>query len=257
MRYPFTTTLLFLSAFLFNTSLFANETNNNLCENTVTVSVANSWPPFSYLENGQYKGLDIEILELILKKLNKCPEYVFFSSSSRAFIEFQKGNIDIIFAASKSDARESFSVFSIPYRMENMQLFTHRDRTKEMAISSSDIIAINRGSVYGEKFELLKSHCDECFVETNLLKERLELLKRKRVDFAIVDELAGYYFIKHKHVSSYLRPTNVSIHFNPVHYMLRPGYFSPSGIEAFNNTIEASKSDISQLVEQYTNDLKG
>lgn len=37
--------------------------------------------------------------------------------------------------------------------------------------------------------------------------------------------------------------------------MLRPGYFSPSDIEMFNGTIEASQSEIKLLVEKYTNKL--
>lgn len=247
--------LLFISIVFFSSDLFANGDNNNACKDLVTVSVANNWPPFSYLEDGKYQGLDIEILELILQKLNKCPEYVFFSSSSRAFKEFQKGNIDLIFAASKSKARESFSVFSMPYRMENMQLFSHTDRAEANTISGTDLIAINRGSVYGEKFELLKENCEECIVETNLLKERIELVKRKRVDFTIEDQLAGNYFIKQAKLSNEVKPTNISIHLNPVHYMLRPGYFSPSEIESFNHATETSQSEIKLLVEQYANKL--
>ncbi|KNC68891.1 hypothetical protein AC626_01815 [Pseudoalteromonas rubra] len=77
---------IFVSLLCFSTFNAAAQT----CGQTVTVSASDNWPPYSYRVGEQYHGLDIEILELVLKSANLCWRYVSFPSSSRTFEEFKK-----------------------------------------------------------------------------------------------------------------------------------------------------------------------
>ena len=95
---------------------------NQVCQQNVTISAAANWVPYSYFESGGYKGLDIDILREVLDDLDFCYEFVDFPSSSRAFEQFKKNQVDLIFAASYTPERASYAAFSEPYRDETMVL---------------------------------------------------------------------------------------------------------------------------------------
>ncbi|TMO60448.1 transporter substrate-binding domain-containing protein [Pseudoalteromonas aurantia] len=92
---------------------------------TITISVANDCPPYSCKESSVSRGLDIDIIELLLKDINICWNYVTLPSSSRAFSEFKKDHVDLICAASYAFNRRGFAEFSHAYRTEIMQVFSH------------------------------------------------------------------------------------------------------------------------------------
>ncbi|KAF7764198.1 hypothetical protein PCIT_b0127 [Pseudoalteromonas citrea] len=232
----------------------------HVCEKTITISAANDWPPYSYKENDVFKGLDIDIIELLLKDINVCWNYVAYPSSSRAFSEFKKDHVDLIFAASYTSNRRGFAEFSVSYRAEVMQLFSHisqqplqinAEGTLPLALNNA-IVAINRGSVYGPEFSHFQAQCTDCVIEMSASIDRFELIKHKRVNFAVEDLLSGAYIIKNNaQLSQSVRTTQIMIHKNPVHYMLRPGMFSEKKLREFNLAIINNKSRIETLTNQY------
>lgn len=236
---------------------------NYACEQKIRISAAKDWPPYSYINNGGFSGLDIDIIEMILSDINLCWEYVSFPSSSRAFQEFKKDNIDLIFAASYTSPRRGFSEFSVAYRTEFMQLFSHQDfiladtmetgKTKVIPeFLEKSITAINRGSVYGAPFSKFKAQCPDCVVEMNASIARFRLLKYKRVNFVIEDLLTGAYLIKNsKEIEGHVKATRFNVRKDPVHYMLRPGMFSESKLQAFNLAIIKNKQNIKKITDKY------
>ncbi|TMP41042.1 hypothetical protein CWB96_07795 [Pseudoalteromonas citrea] len=236
------------------------QAKEHVCEKTITISAANDWPPYSYKENGVFKGLDIEIIELLLQDVNICWNYVAFPSSSRAFSEFQKDHVDLIFAASYTSNRRGFAEFSVAYRTEIMQLFSHISQPPlqkspkgrfPLALNNA-IVAINRGSVYGPAFSHFQAQCTDCVIELSESIDRFELIKHKRVNFAVEDLLSGAYLIKNNtQLSHSVRATHITVHSNPVHYMLRPGMFSEKKLREFNLAIINNKCRIETLTNQY------
>ncbi|MCF2907092.1 transporter substrate-binding domain-containing protein [Pseudoalteromonas sp. DL2-H2.2] len=229
------------------------------CTQTVTVSASDNWPPYSFRSGEQYHGLDIEILELVLKSADLCWRYVSFPSSSRAFEEFKKGKVDIIFAASFTQERRRFSEFSVPYRDEVMQLFRHesnplspqRALTPTLSFLSKSIVAVNRGSVYGEAFSRVVQQCPDCVVDINLATERFDLLVKKRVDYAVEDLFTGIYLINRVPYKAHIRASRLTVHKNPVHYMIRPGLLSEKRLQQFNLAIIRNQAAIDALIDQH------
>nr|WP_275442851.1 transporter substrate-binding domain-containing protein [Pseudoalteromonas sp. OOF1S-7] len=227
------------------------------CVQTVTVSASDNWPPYSYRVGDQYHGLDIEILELVLKNADLCWRYVSFPSSSRTFEEFKKGKVDVIFAASFTQERRRFSEFSVPYRDEVMQLFSHADNplspqnalTPTLSFLSKSIVAVNRGSVYGEAFSRISQQCPDCVVDINLATERFDLLVKKRVDYAVEDLFTGIYLINRDPYKSRVRVSRLTVHKNPAHYMIRPGLFSEKRLQQFNLAIIRNQPAIDALID--------
>ncbi|QPB85905.1 transporter substrate-binding domain-containing protein [Pseudoalteromonas rubra] len=237
--------------------LSAFSTAAQTCAQTVTVSASDNWPPYSYRVDEQYHGLDIEILELVLKSANLCWRYVSFPSSSRTFEEFKKGKVDVIFAASFTQERRRFSEFSLPYRDEVMQLFRHVDNplspqsafAPTLSFLTKSIVAVNRGSVYGDAFSRIVQQCPDCVVDINLATERFDLLVKKRVDYAVEDLFTGIYLINRDPYKAHVRASRLTVHKNPAHYMIRPGLFSEQQLQQFNLAIVRNQAAIDGLID--------
>lgn len=232
------------------------------CERTLLVSASSTWVPYSYTVGEKFKGLDIEILELILTKNNFCWEYIVFPSSSRAFTELEKGDVDLIFGATYTQERSSFAAFSTAYRDEKMIFFYNdknqhnKDLIKNLTTSNSpysllskSLIAKNRGSYYGESFENFKKECSSCLLELSLAKKRFMLLSTDRVDFVVEDYLTGLYL----QVAKNIMPGRFIVNKSPTHYMFRKRLFDDKALEKFNSTIRNSEKEIAQIISKYGN----
>lgn len=171
----------------------------HVCKKTITISVANDCPPYSCKESSVSRGLDIDIIELLLKDINICWNYVTLHSSSRAFSEFKKDHVDLTCAASYAFNRRGFAECSRAYRTEIMQVFSHISQQPlqkspkgrlPLALNNA-IVAINRGSVYGPAFSHFQAQCTDFVIELSESIDRFELIKHKRVGFAVEDLLSG------------------------------------------------------------------
>ncbi|MDK2595446.1 transporter substrate-binding domain-containing protein [Pseudoalteromonas sp. P94(2023)] len=233
------------------------------CEKSLRVSISGNWPPYSQRVNGQYEGLEVEVVELVLKEAGFCWQYVELPSSSRAFKQFQENKVDLIPAASFTQSRRKYAEFSLPYRQEVMLLFAHQDNTdtvmQESSITSTallrhlknNLIAINRGSVYGQGFEGFRKVCEDCVVETNFAHERFNLIKHKRVEYAVEDILTGAHLTQETSYKGVIRATAIKIYDNPIHYMLRPGMLSEPQLRQLNLAIIKNRQRIEEIVQRY------
>ncbi len=221
------------------------------CKKTISVSAAENWPPYSYREGRTFKGLDIDIVELVLAKAGLCWKYISFPSSSRSLLELKKKKVDLIFAASHTDLRDDFADFSVPYRQERMQLFSHIDNKALPQLKPKKTVAVNRGSTYGVLFDRFRNTCAECVVETNLAIERFRLVKKKRTDYAIEDSLTGKYIIAKKGLAPYVQPTSLIVHNSPIYFMLRTQLLNKTELEILNTAIIESEAEIQTSIANY------
>ncbi|MBQ4878370.1 transporter substrate-binding domain-containing protein [Pseudoalteromonas luteoviolacea] len=233
------------------------------CDKTLRVSTSGNWPPYSQRIDGQYVGLEVEIVELVLREAGFCWQYVELPSSSRAFKQFQENLVDIIPAASFTQPRRKYAEFSLPYRQEVMQLFAHTKNKREFNTSKNvstpalllnfgdNLIAVSRGSVYGEHFANFRRLCEDCVVETNFADERFNLVKKERVEYAVEDYLTGAYLLQKPEYEGMVKPTSIRIYENSIHYMLRPGMLTEKQLQRFNLAIIKSSKKIALLVDDY------
>ncbi len=230
-------------------------THEKTCDRTLRVSAALDWPPYSWEFEGNYRGIDIEIVEHLLTELNYCWQYLAYPSSSRAFREFQKGNVDLIFAASHSTERTGFARFSAPYRQEDMRLVYHTSEDRVETYTDNATVVVNRGSYYGPEFEQFKWRCPDCVIELSLASDRLRMVAKQRIQYAIEDQYAVRY------IRAMLGLTNIattenSIHKNDVHFMFRPGLLTEEELVAFNQAIKINQADIQSTIDMFFENLK-
>ena len=225
------------------------------CEKTITINASKNWLPYSYEVNDVFKGLDIEVLELVLEKANLCWRYISLPSTSRAFAELKKGNIDLVFAASYSEDRANWGYFTQPYRTESSVLYTHVNNNSAMALSYSTSVAVNRGGFYGSEFADYRSKCENCVIEVSLASQRFYLLKNRRVDFVIEDSLAGQYVAANIEFSNQIKATEHVVHNNMVHYLVAKDSFSEDKLAQINQVITQSKAEINAIMDKYQHNL--
>lgn len=213
-------------------------TYENSCAVTLRISVLDDWPPYSWKnEAGEYQGIDVDFVTSVFSKLGFCWAYNTYPSSTRAFRELQKGNVDVIFAASYSDERAKWSVFSVPYRFEDMRVVRHiNDKSVDWNNGNSTIV-VNRGAYYGERFEQFKAQCPTCLYESSSAHERLNMVQNKRVRYALEDYAATRYLKKQYHFDQ-IEVTGETIHSSDIFLMLRPGALTSEQLKLLNRQLE-------------------
>jgi polar amino acid transport system substrate-binding protein len=216
------------------------------------------------MENESFVGADIDIVKFILSKANLCLRYNKMPSSSRALLELKKGSIDFLYAATFSDERAQYGVFSSPYRKEVVRVFWQKDFEKQFKqLNEANLSALfaaglrgvsNRGSYIGEEIEALLIKNSDHILTVPQIERRMIMLERKRVDFTIEDELAGQYLIDKyqlKGISMHpkvLYSSNLSLLFNRAN-------ISQELLEKINNIIEENRTEFEKILQTYQKDI--
>ncbi|MEF2269432.1 transporter substrate-binding domain-containing protein [Janthinobacterium sp. LS2A] len=83
------------------------------------------WPPYVYRDaQGSYTGLDLELLRAIFKEARCTLLTVPELPTARRQLLFQKGELDLLPAASETPERQSYARFSLSYRDEAVGVFS-------------------------------------------------------------------------------------------------------------------------------------
>ncbi|MCZ4253712.1 substrate-binding periplasmic protein [Pseudoalteromonas shioyasakiensis] len=227
------------------------------CDKTLKVGISQQWAPYAFTQNGKLTGIDIDVVNLVLKEAGFCAKYVVMPSSKRGFAELKHGKVDLLPAASYSTERDSFSFFSEPYRNEVMRLFWYPKPFLEKLdlqglLEQQQIILSNSGSYYGPEFtrfsagEKYKSQ----LITVPSLRQRVAMLTAKRVDFFVDDELAGLYLIQNnQHHGIALHP--YIINNNDVYLMLSKVTLNANERAAISQAIVSNKQAITEIIARY------
>lgn len=110
-----------LSDFLFAAVLCISALPAAACRMTMALE---QWPPYLYRDaQGNYTGLDLELLRAIFKEARCTLLTVPELPTARRQLLFQKGGLDLMLAASETPERQSYARFSLSYRDEAVGVF--------------------------------------------------------------------------------------------------------------------------------------
>lgn len=154
------------------------------------IIVGDSYPPYSYYENGEYKGTDIDTIKAAFSILNIKPVFK-FRPWARAIAEVKSGKSDAIYSLFKTKEREAFLNFSsIPLNYEKNILVVNGNSDKT-AKTIEDIhgwrIGVVAKNSYGKAFDDYQSIERVNSTSNNLLV--LQLNAKNRFDAIIINEL--------------------------------------------------------------------
>jgi len=86
--------------------------------------IGDEWPPYAYSADGAGQtGLDIELTTAILREAGCTLVSEPYVPALRRLLMFQRGETDLLLAASDTPERRRFARFSSPYRNESIALF--------------------------------------------------------------------------------------------------------------------------------------
>jgi polar amino acid transport system substrate-binding protein len=208
-----------------------------------------------------YLGLDVEISNAVFAHAGFCIEFVKLLSSEQGIVELQKGKIDILPSASYNKERASIAYFSKDYRREKIRLFA-RNITAPITnltelFTANYTFTANPSAYYGEELAqiLTIKWYKQRFFEVPSATQRMELVKRGRVDFAFEDELSGLYF-KQSLGDKELVLHDYVVNDNAIHFMLNRQSFDYEKVRKINQAINALNPQLRKIETKYLELIK-
>jgi ABC-type amino acid transport substrate-binding protein len=167
------------------------------------IAVDGNFKPFSYVENGELKGFNIDLL----KAMEKTPYFEYYDIEiepmgfSEALEKLKKGEVNAIFGVAKTPEREEYMDFSIPYFNITFAIFSHKGTQIEgMDSLDNRTVAVRKGDV---AIDYLKAHVDNpIIIEVDTVETALKMVNRGDVAAFFGDKYVALYYLKREELSN-------------------------------------------------------
>lgn len=164
-----------------------------LCERPLKVA-AEHWPPYSVLSEDGWQGTDVDRVRALLRRAG-CEVIFMDTPPGRSHVMLEKGEVDILMAASDVPERHRYALFSKPYRREVMAVFALAGRDDlpggfPALLASDHTLVAPRSGWYGEAFaavrgDLIGNHQLIAFDYTH---QAVSILAAGRADLLMGDQ---------------------------------------------------------------------
>lgn len=250
--------VLILFSFLISLLSFHTSAEKNNC--TLTLGY-DSWEPYQFLDIGnQVRGLDIELLRMVTKRMSCKVEY-----SQGPWIELlarlKKGEIDILLGASKTEKRKQFAFFSEPYRSEQFTLYIRKGDSNSMThksvnefIQNGKKLGVVDDYYYGDELsDLRDENDDQQFISAIIGEMNIARLLDENIDGFLEDSIVGASMIRRKGLSSLIIPQGLSITTGDVYVMFSQKSVSQQTVDQFNKGLKAviKSGEYDKLMKMY------
>jgi polar amino acid transport system substrate-binding protein len=148
-------------------------------------------PPCNYLENGEIKGIGVEILKAIWKRLGYQPQKIQMMPWSKAYQAALVQPNTVLFGTARLDSREQLFKWVGPIFLKNFVLFAPK-QSQLRAVDFEDMNKLRIGTTRDDaaEQELVKRGVRlDRLVRVQGVKEQLELLETNKVDAIARDDM--------------------------------------------------------------------
>lgn len=190
---------------LFSYSVFAQ------CNATVKIAFINNSPPYSYLQGGQYEGIDVTMARKALQAVGVCFEFVEMPNVERAKRYLAMGKVNLMMGIQYTDAQNRSAIYSLRYRDNVQRLFINKaeflkQHTLTELLKLEPLILFDTGQYAGPEIDYLslEPSFKDNFQSVATMNQRLVMLSRGHGDISIENELAGQYFIHEQQLNTIL-----------------------------------------------------
>ncbi len=184
-------------------------------KNKITIGITTIPPQILPDKNGNYKGIAIDFIKLIEKKLGLKFNLKYKESWNNLMKSAYNKEIDVVYAAQKTKEREKFFIFTKPYMDFSNQIIS-RKKCKKKIESIKDLkglkVAVSRGSV-------LEKYLRKNFPSIYVIPSENELTALLKVSFfeadaAIMEYARASYYIENKKITNLkiVAPANYEFH---------------------------------------------
>ncbi|ABL99277.1 ABC transporter substrate-binding protein [Shewanella amazonensis] len=233
---------------LFSWPTFAVQTQT-ICQAPLHVAY-NDWPPYSWSDEvGEPLGLDVDLLKAFARRVGCVLEFDKMPAR-RSHQLMHLGKVDIMMGASKTAEREEYAHFSVPYRLEQVGLFSIDNGgvvslgSWQQVLDSSLKLLVPQAGWYGEAYESSKRSLamHNQLVESPDLLKSVQMLSRGRAELAIGDALS-LPFIASQHEKVHLFRHPLRLTESDIHLMFSRATFDEARVRAFNDAIRGAAED--------------
>ncbi|WP_194756868.1 substrate-binding periplasmic protein [Aliidiomarina indica] len=206
-----------------------------------------SWEPYQYLSaGGEAGGVDIEIAKRALSHMN-CTLRAQQGSWMELIEWIQNGDIDFVMGASRTEARDEYALFSVPYRDEQFSLFVRGDRmsrydqdsVEEFLAAGFRVGTVNE-YYYGEELQNLmyESEYTTQFVGAMLNELNVARLLDGEIDGFLEDNLVAASMIRRRGLGAFIDRHEISLPATEVYVMFSKESVDESQVEEFNDALQ-------------------
>lgn len=222
------------------------------------------WYPYQYRnKEQQLVGLDFDILNAINKQLQYSINYM--ELPWKRHLQYIKtGYIDLAMGASFTANRSEDAYFTVPYRIEQVNLFIKKENPQNIKITALSqiskshlIFGIEGGYFYGKVFEDLinqpgfHQHINEVID----LEQNIKMLLKGHIDGFLADPLAVKAFAKRYDIENKIEIYPLEIYKTNIHFMISKKSVDKDMLIQINKAIEVLKNsgEMDNLINNFTN----
>jgi PAS domain S-box-containing protein/putative nucleotidyltransferase with HDIG domain len=178
----------------------------------IRVGGDDSYPPFSYLENGEAKGFDNDLMRALAEVMGVDVEF-HLSTWAEARQNLLDGKVDVIGGMAYSAERDALYDFTTPHAELYFDLFVRNNSSiKSINDISGKQIIVQAGGIM-EDYLAKNGFTGEVIYADSPLAA-LQLLSIGKYDGALLNKMQGYYFISENYLVN-LRSTGAFIDQRP------------------------------------------
>ena len=229
-----------------------------------------SWRPWSPYQNStginkRLSGLDIDLLNLIIKKLNIPSTYSKLEWVNNCK-QLQNGKLDITLGATHINPRNKFAHFSIPYRMEENSLFISKQNTKLINVQNIEEmleqirgrhfkLGVIKGAIYSDSsinLFITDPNNSDIIVASESDTESMSKVLSGEIDGFIADRISGCEVMLKNNKFHPMQEIRLFI-MEPIHIMFSKKTVPKSMVHRFDHEINnILKSRIyKQIIQKY------
>lgn len=173
------------------------------------------WVPLQYInESGNAVGIQMALTKAVVENMG-CSLSYRFGTWSENLMRLKEGEVDFIANATQTENRESYALFSIPYRKDEFAVFV-KFKDKENFNSSSleslkqsgFRLGLTQGYQYGDEIENWQN--DEKYNEqlsyTLVAEKNIERVYESKIDGLLEDPFVISYKLRAKDINQPLVP---------------------------------------------------
>ncbi|MBA6231735.1 MULTISPECIES: substrate-binding periplasmic protein [unclassified Colwellia] len=221
------------------------------------------WYPYQYHNKQQeLVGLDFDIFNAIIKESTL--KVTFTEIPWKRHLQYIKtGKIDMAMGASHSAEREQTAYFSIPYRLEKVNLFVKKGTAQKIKLkklsdlSSADyMIGVEGGYYYGKEYQkLITTKAFHAHINNVIdLEQNVALLLKGHIDGVLVDPVTMKAFSEKYSLQGEFEIHPLEIYQDTIHIMLSRQSCTIETLNRINDAITTlvQNGEIAKIIAHWT-----
>jgi polar amino acid transport system substrate-binding protein len=217
------------------------------------------YPPYQYEENGQIKGMVVEIVKEVFRRMQQ-PVNIRLMPWARSIKMIETGTADAIFTTYKTAEREVFADYSKVVLMpQTVALFVLKDADIKFdgdlqKLASYSFGVVNKVS-YGDVFDnAVKNNLIKAPDTTNTGEQNIDKLLAKRFDILVSNRYGALNILKHKDAMDKVRELTPEVQAIPSYIAFSKKRNLDSVREKFDKILLEIKKDgtYEKIIHEYS-----